>query len=59
MLDEEFNLGARLAILPVHAPEMTPWVEIEITICQHTSQGWEVGCRFVKTPPYSVLLMFG
>jgi hypothetical protein len=59
MLDEEFRPGARLAILPVKAPEMTPWVEIESTICQHTNQGWEVGCRFVKTPPFSVLLMFG
>jgi hypothetical protein len=56
---EEFQQGTRFIVLPAHAPEMTPWVELEVRHCKHTGDGYEIGCQFVKTPPWSVLLMFG
>jgi hypothetical protein len=58
-LGEAINPGTLLAVLPVKAPQTMPWIDIEVRTCRPTSEGWEVGCQFVKTPPYAVLLMFG
>ena len=51
--------GTQLAVLPVNAPTMTPWVDIEVKTCRELKGGFELGCQFVKTPNWSVLLMFG
>jgi hypothetical protein len=51
--------GTRLAVLPVNAPSMTPWVDIEVRSCRNVADGFELGCQFVKTPNWSILLMFG
>ncbi|MBI3412100.1 MAG: hypothetical protein HY040_27530 [Planctomycetes bacterium] len=59
MVNDEVKIGTVLSILPVKAPEMTHWVDIEVKSCRPTSEGWEIGCQFVKTPPFSILLMFG
>ena len=34
-------------------------VEIEVCSCVPHDGGWQLNCAFVKTPPYSVLLLFG
>jgi hypothetical protein len=51
--------GTALELLPANAPVLTPWVEVEVRRCHETPDGWEAGCEFVHTPPWSVLLMFG
>jgi hypothetical protein len=51
--------GAVVTVRPATAPPSVPWVEVEIKSCQVTKNGWEVGCQFVKTPPWAVLLLFG
>jgi hypothetical protein len=51
--------GTILEVLPANAPAITPWVEVEVRSCRGTPDGWEVGCEFVRTPPWSLLLMFG
>jgi hypothetical protein len=56
---QEYPPGTQLAVLPVNAPTMTPWVDIEVRTCRELKGGYELGCQFIKTPNWSVLLMFG
>jgi hypothetical protein len=58
-LDAEVAPGARLLVLPANASDMVPWTEVEVRTCRAISDSWEVGCQFVKVPPWSVLLLFG
>ena len=51
--------GTPLRVRPDHAPAMTPWVEVEVRTCKEHEGGWHLNCAFVKTPPYTVLLLFG
>jgi hypothetical protein len=51
--------GTALELMPANAPALTPWVEVKVRRCGETPDGWEAGCEFVHTPPWSVLLMFG
>lgn len=56
---EELAEGTQISILPIHAPEMTHWIDLEVRDCRKTEDGWEAGCSFRKTPPFSILLMLG
>jgi hypothetical protein len=51
------------AVVPVRAvaaPEETPWVEMRVRQCRQLRRThWAVGCEFVETPPWSILLLFG
>ena len=58
-LDEEAKPGTLLSVIPSHASGVKHWVDVEVRYCRQTSDGWEAGCRFVKPPPFSVLMMFG
>jgi hypothetical protein len=48
-----------LEVRPANAPPITPWVEIKVKDCRRTVDGWQLGCQFVRTPPWALLLMFG
>jgi hypothetical protein len=52
-------IGTVLTVRPAHAAQIVPWVEVEICVCRPTDRSFELGCRFIKTPPYSILLLFG
>jgi hypothetical protein len=56
---EAVTVGTVLAIRPARADQIVPWVEVEVCVCRPGDKSFEVGCRFVKTPPYSILLQFG
>ncbi len=56
---EEFKPGAILRIMPNNATTMTPWTDIEVCNCRPASDGYEVGCKFCKQPPWAILLLFG
>jgi hypothetical protein len=56
---EAFPAGTVLVVRPTTAEQIVPWVEIEVCACRPADNSFEVGCRFVKTPPYSILLLFG
>src|SRR5205807_67771 len=58
-LSAAFPEGTRLSLFPTQAPGMTPWTEVEVRSCRQKKDGYEVGCQFVKTPPWSILLLFG
>jgi hypothetical protein len=47
------------SVRTVDAPSSAPWVQIEIRRCEKKDDYWELGCKFVRTPAYGVLLYFG
>jgi hypothetical protein len=51
--------GTRVSVRPRDASTMMPWTQVEVKSCRQQDGAWEVGCQFVRTPPWSVLLMFG
>jgi len=53
------SIGTVLAVRPIGADDIVPWVEVEVCACRPSEDSFEVGCRFVKVPPYSILLLFG
>jgi hypothetical protein len=58
-LDKSFEVGTLLHILPCKAPPETPWTPLEIRNCLETQGHFQVGCQFVRTPPWSIMLLFG
>ena len=56
---DELKPGELLSVLPISAPNMTPWVDIEVRTCRNVQDGFELGCQFIKTPAWSILLLFG
>lgn len=61
-LYEEVAIGTVLAIRPVNCDALVPWVEVEIRSCRPSTElpsRFEIGCQYVKSPPYSIQLLFG
>jgi hypothetical protein len=55
-------VGAVFSIRPMHADSMVPWVDVEVRSCRPSVEmpdQFEVGCQYVKSPPYSIQLLFG
>lgn len=59
LVENEMTEGATLDVRPEHAPETTPWVTIQVRSCRRRRSEWELGCQFMKTPNWNVLLLFG
>ena len=61
IVNDSIETSTVLAVLPANAPEMTPWIEVEVRSCRpfRDGHGFEIGCKFVKSPPSTVLMMFG
>ena len=58
----ELAVGTVIAVHPVHADAIVPWVELEVRSCKPSTEmpgQFEVGCQYVKSPPYSIQLLFG
>jgi hypothetical protein len=61
-LFEEVAVGAILAIRPVNCDQIVPWVDVVVRSCRPSDElpdRFEVGCAYVKAPPYSIQLLFG
>jgi hypothetical protein len=58
-VEKALDAGVQLHVRPANAPPITPWIEIEVKSARQTTDGWELGCQFVRTPPWALLLMFG
>jgi hypothetical protein len=48
-----------LNVRTANASNHVPWVQVQVKRCQKLGEGWELGCEFVRTPSWSVLLLFG
>jgi len=55
---EESSMGTVFSVRPASAPPGVPWVQIQVKSQRRVEANWELGCQFVRTPSYSVLLMF-
>jgi PilZ domain len=58
-MESPFDLLAELKIRPTNAPHIAPWVNVVVRNCRKGERGYEVGCQFVKIPPWPILMMFG
>jgi len=56
---EAVERGTVLSVRATNAPPTTPWVQIEVRNCRPVGDEFELGCKFLKTPPWNVLLLFG
>jgi hypothetical protein len=57
--EQEHPVGTTIRVLPASAPDIAYWVDVEVRSCRSVKGGFELGCQFVKTPPWSILLLFG
>jgi hypothetical protein len=58
-LEEAVPVDSLLNVRPRDATAMVPWTQVEVKSCRQEGDVWEVGCRFVRTPPWSILVLFG
>jgi hypothetical protein len=59
ILKKPASEGSVLTIRPAAAPRDVPWLQIEVRSCEARGKRWRLGCRFINSPSWSVLLMFG
>jgi len=52
-------LGCTLQLRAVDAPDTIDFVTVIVRYCCKIDDYYEVGCKFEKTPPWNVLLLFG
>jgi hypothetical protein len=57
--EESFSAGSIAKVRPVNAPDGIPWIDINIHECSPHEHEWKIVCRFVKVPPYNILMLFG
>jgi hypothetical protein len=55
----EMSNNTILSVRTVSAPTEIPWVRVQVKRCRPLEGHWELGCEFVRTPTWSVLLLFG
>jgi hypothetical protein len=49
-----------LSVRAVEGETSSDWIQVEVKRCRVRKDGcWELGCQFVRTPPYNQLLLFG
>jgi PilZ domain len=58
-IDQPLEVGLILSVRAIHAPVTVPWVQVQVRGCRQVDETWEVGCQFLKPPPWSVMLLFG
>ncbi len=58
-LDRPLEPATYLTIRPTNAPHIAPWVDVVVHYCREGEDGYDIGCQFVKIPPWPVLMMFG
>lgn len=59
LLDAPVGAGSLLNVRPRGRPAVAPWTRVEVKSCRQKGRGWAIGCQFIRTPPWSVLLLFG
>jgi hypothetical protein len=58
-VENPFAVGTILQVRPTHVADLIPWVQMEVKNCASAQSGWEIGCQFSRTPPSTVLWLFG
>jgi hypothetical protein len=58
-LEQPVKEGEVWHVRPRNAATTIPWTPVEVRSCKPEEGNWEVGCRFVQTPQFNVMLLFG
>jgi len=58
-VSDEIPAGTVLSVRTANAPQTIPWIQVEVRNCRPVGKEYELGCKFIRTPPWSVLLLFG
>jgi hypothetical protein len=58
-LDDAKQPGEILQLKPAEAPQATAWIPAEVRYSRQKGNVHHVGCQFLQTPPWNVLLLFG
>jgi hypothetical protein len=58
-VNEPYPENTILSLRANHAPAEVPWTKVEVKRCQASRDGYELGCQFLSTPTWNVLLLFG
>ena len=59
LVDRALPVETNMTIRPLNASQIVPWTEVTVKSCRESDVGYEVGCQFVKIPPWPVLMLFG
>jgi len=51
--------GSTIGVKAANAPDTVGFVTVIVRSCRKSTDHYEVGCEFEKTPPWNVLLLFG
>lgn len=58
-VDQAVPTGTVLSVRAANAPPNVSWVQVEVKNCRQEGSAWELGCQFLRTPTWGVLLLFG
>jgi len=58
-VSRDYEIGTVLTVRPLAASEQVPWLQIEVRHCYRLDSDWRLSCKFVRTPPYGIMVMFG
>jgi PilZ domain len=58
-INHAVSVGTVLGIRASSGAEDLPWVQVRVRRCRQDGDSWRLGCQFVETLPWSVLLLFG
>lgn len=59
LIDRQIKPATILSVRSCQAMDMVPWVQVQVKSCRPDGKTWEVGCQFLLTPPWNVMLLFG
>lgn len=57
--DRPIEVATIVSLRVVNAPVTVPWIQVQIRSCRPEVNNWILGCQFVKSPPWSIMLLFG
>lgn len=55
----EFLAETRIQVRPDLETLIVQWVELEVRSARQENREWLLGCKFVESPPWSLLVQFG
>jgi hypothetical protein len=59
VLNRAITVSTLLHVRATAAAVRTPWVQVTVRNCRAWESYWLLGCQFIQTPPWAVLLTFG
>lgn len=55
----EVDPGTVLSIRVAGSSPMLPWVRVQVSRRQKVNGSWQLDCRYLRTPPWSIRMLFG